>query len=204
MATNNLISNTLGQILMQSGNGTPDHIAPASSMYYNNDNNLLWINQNGGADGWMLMTPAIYGELDLDTNTTLSTPSGINVFFSLSGLSWTNYNNNLKGFTVNNNKLVLNNGLSGTYRIIGSLGVLYNAKVNNYLVGVSINGVTPGIDRQAGTNTLTTKTAGHGTVIFDTFLNGGDTIEMTVAPTISGIGTFRVRNGNLVVYRIFN
>ncbi len=203
MATTNLISKTLGQMLIQSGNGIPDHIAPISSFYYNNDNNMLWQNENGLGNGWMFLPPAIYGELDLDTNTTLTTPVSVNTFVSLSGLTWVNYNNNVKGFTVNNNKLVLNSGLTGTYRIIGSLGVLRNATTNDYKIGVSINGAIPSLNQQSSTGTFSTKTSGHGTVIFDTILNSNDTVELTVATTINGTATFYVRNGNLIIYRIF-
>lgn len=203
MATTNLTSSSLGQVLVQSGNGTPDHVAPTGTLYYNLDNNMLWVNETGVANGWSIQVPVIYGELDIDTNTTLSTPSGLETFFSLSGLTWVNYNNNLKGFTKSGNKLVLNSGCTGTYRIIGSLGVLYNATVNNYKIGISINGATPALNAQSSTNTLTTKTSGHGTVIIDRVLNAGDTVELTVAPTISGTGTFYVRDANLIIYRIF-
>lgn len=186
---------------MQSGNGSPNHIAPNSSLYYNVDNNILWQN-NDNSTSWVPLTTVVYGELDIDTNATLSTPSGVNTFFSLSALTWTNYNRNLKGFNQNLNKLVLNTGLNGTYRIIGSLGVLRNATANNYKIGISINGVTPTDFQQSSTGTISSKTAGHGTVIFDSILNGGDTVELTVAPTINGAATFTVRNANLIIYRI--
>jgi hypothetical protein len=203
MPTSNLITSSLGNLQIQSGSGTPNHTANAGTVYYDNNTNMLWESIYGTGNSWMPLTPSIYGELDIDTNTTLSTPSGVNTFFSLSGLTWVNNNNNLKGFTVNNNKLVLNNGLDGVYRVIGNLGVLYNATVNDYKIGVSINGQVPALSAQSSTGTNTVKTAGHGTVIIDTYLSGGTSVELTVAPTISGTGTFRVRDANLVIYRLF-
>ena len=202
MPTTNLISKTLGQTNIQSGNGIPDHFAPIATIYYDLDNNMIWKSQNGLSNGWKMMRPSMYGELDIDTNTTLSTPNGVGTFFSLSGLTWVNYNGNVKGFTVNNNKLVLNSGCRGTYRVIGSLGVLRNATANNYKIGVSINGATPTLARQSSTGTVAVKTAGHGTVMFDILLNDNDTVELTVAPTINGSATFTVRNANLYIYRI--
>lgn len=203
MATSNLISTSLGDINIQSGNGTPNHESSISTIYYDNNTGLIWENTNGFTSSWAPLTPVIYGELDVDTNTTLSTPNGVNVYISLSGLTWTNNNYNLKGFTVNGNKLVLNNGLSGVYRIIGNLGVLRNATTNGYFVGVSINGQNPTALARSATGTDVNKTSGHATVIFDSYLNGGDSVEMTIAPTISGAGTFYVRNANLIIYRLY-
>jgi hypothetical protein len=204
MPTTNLISKTIGQTLIQSGTGVPDHVAPISTLYYNNTNNMVWVNETGLGSGWVFMTPAMYGELDIDTNTTLSTPGGVNVFISLSGLTWVNYNNNLKGFTKSGNKLVLNSGCTGTYRIIGNLGVLRNATTNDYKIGVSINGAVPALNAQSSTGTFETKTSGHGTVILDRVLNSNDTVELTVAATINGSATFRVRDANLIIYRIYS
>lgn len=203
MATSNLISSSIGNTNIQSGDGTPDHQASVSTIYYDNQTGIIWENTYGLAGTWAPLTPSIYGELDIDTNTTLTTPNGVNVFVSLSGLTWVNNNYNLKGFTVNRNKLVLNNGLRGVYRIIGNLGVLRNATNNDYFVGVSINGQTPSALARSGTGTDANKTSGHGTVIIDVFLNNGDSVELTIAPTISGTGTFYVRDANLIIYRLY-
>lgn len=206
MATSNLVSKTIGKTQVQSGNGIPDHVAPLNTLYYNEDNNLLWKNVSGVSNGWMMMPPAIYGELSLDTNVVTSTlPSSINVFLSLSGLTWVSNNNNMKGFTVVGNKLKLNNGLSGRYRIIANLGIDRNVTSNNYMMGVSINGVLPPLPvLQTPLSADGDKTSGHGYLSVDVNLNGGDTIELTVSSLLNTSVTFYVRNSSLIIYRIYS
>ena len=51
MATTNLITKTVGEILIQNGNGTPNHTAPLGSTYVDKDTGLNYINNNG-ATGW--------------------------------------------------------------------------------------------------------------------------------------------------------
>ena len=41
MPTTNLISKTLGQTNIQSGNGIPDHVAPIATIYYDLDNTFF-------------------------------------------------------------------------------------------------------------------------------------------------------------------
>ena len=207
MATTNLTSRTLGQTYVQSGNGTPDHVAPFGSVYTDLNTNLVYVNNSADGTKWALLPPAIYGEVYLPTNsTTLTTPNGLETFVSLSGLTW-NSTGNLKGFTRNNQKLVLNSGCTGTYRIMANMSMLRNSAAgveNGYRLGVSINGsASIPLDYQSSCYVTTIRTVGHGTVLVDRVLNGGDTIELSVAPIVNGTNAFYVRNASLIVYRIF-
>lgn len=207
MATTNLVSKTLGETYVQSGNGTPDHAAPIGAIYTDLNTNIVWVNNSTTGNMWTFIPPAIYGELYLPTNsTTLTTPSGVNTFVSLSGLTW-NDTGNLKGFTRNNQKLVLNSGCTGTYRIMANMSMVRDSAAgveNGYRLGVSINGTASiPLDYQSSCYVTSIRTVGHGTVIVDRTLNAGDTIELTVAPIVNGTNAFYVRNATLIIYRVF-
>ena len=70
MATTNLESQSLGGILVQSGNGTPDHTAPSGSYYTNIDTGTLFINSAGSSTGWETLNKVAWGEMYIQTNTT--------------------------------------------------------------------------------------------------------------------------------------
>ena len=204
MATTNLITKSLGNIVIQSGNGSPDHSAVSGSLYYNLDTTILWQNIDGSSSSyWMPLIPAIYGELQLIRNATTINATSTTGFFSTSGLTWQCYNNNKKGFTKNGGTLILNNGLTGTYRIIMHAGMIIpSTTAGFYDVGIAINGIvtnTPKYKSACGFNA--TKNAAHASVILDTTLNGGDNVSVAVG-NASATGNFIVRDANLIIYRI--
>ena len=79
MATTNLISKSLGNVLTQSGNGTPDHASPAGSLYSDKDSGVLYQNSNGSTSWFPLQTVA-YGEGYYQANTTSTTTSTLNTW----------------------------------------------------------------------------------------------------------------------------
>ena len=52
MSTTNLISKSLGNVLTQSGNGTPDHASPAGSLYSDKDRSVLANHKNKSLVIW--------------------------------------------------------------------------------------------------------------------------------------------------------
>lgn len=202
MATSNLISKSLGQTYVQSGNGTPNHSAPISSLYTDLNTNLVWINNSVDGNIWTLLPPSIYGEIFLPTNTTVTTSvASLGSFISLSGLTW-NSAGSLKGFTRNNQKLTLNSGCTGTYRIMANMSFVRNSTANSHRMGISVNGSTSiPLNYQSGSYVSSNKTVGHGTVVVDRVLNDGDSVELLVTSTISP-NSFYVRNASLIIYRV--
>ena len=61
MATTNLISKSLGDILLESGNGSPDHTSPKGSLYVDQDTAKVYQNTDG-ATNWQSYQTVAYGE----------------------------------------------------------------------------------------------------------------------------------------------
>ena len=74
MATTNLTSKSIGDILAQTGNGTPDHTAPKGSIYSDLDTGSVHTNLTG-ANIWTIMVGVVYGFGFYQDNTTQTTIS---------------------------------------------------------------------------------------------------------------------------------
>ena len=86
MATTNLISKTLGCVLTESGNGTPDHTSPLGSLYSDKDTGSVWRNIDGSTQ-WEKLSTVAYGEAYVQGNTT-STNAVLNTWVA-SGINMT-------------------------------------------------------------------------------------------------------------------
>lgn len=75
MATTNLVSKTLGGILQQTGNGTPDHTSPIGSQYTDQDTGSFYINTDG-ATAWGSVGEARTNYVLVKSVSDLPTPSG--------------------------------------------------------------------------------------------------------------------------------
>jgi len=200
MATTNLILKSFGNIRLGSGNGTPDHNSLIGSLYHNQDSDSLWQNIDGGVI-WVPMNKTIYGEIGINTNTTVTAIATINVWVTLSALTWNTFGAvTLKGFTKNGNKLVLNNGLNGRYRIISSTTVLRSVS-GEFEVGISKNSGTPSIGMISSAGVNTSNTSGNCVIINDINLIGGDSIELSTR-CISAASNLIIRNSSIIIYRI--
>lgn len=143
MATTNLIDKSLGNIEIQSGNGTPDHAAPIGTLYTNVDTGTLYSNTNGTTTGWDSMNKVAYGEIYLSANTsTVNLPSG-STWIIPSALTWTKgfcNGTDISGTTA----LSINSGRGGRYLIILSASVRWSStNAVNVEIGLSLNGNTP-------------------------------------------------------------
>jgi len=58
MATNNLVSKTAGEVLIQHGSGTPDHTASVYTKYTNLDDGTEYMNTDGGTT-WVVKVAAL-------------------------------------------------------------------------------------------------------------------------------------------------
>ena len=86
MPTTNLQTQSLGNILVESGNGTPDHTSPKGSYYTNITTGSLFINSDGTSLGWEMLNKVSWGEMYIQSNTTNTTTT--TNWVSTTGLTW--------------------------------------------------------------------------------------------------------------------
>lgn len=176
MATTNLISKSLGDILTESGNGTPDHISPKGSLYTNKDSGYLYQNRDGNTQ-WEILNTVAYGESYFQGNTNATTINTTNVWESG---NYTLTEGDVLGFSAGTTTMTLLNGYDGDYEIIGDVTIQYVAGTNNYEVGLSINGNDPQAGTYQGCLVDVTYTRQHiGFATIQT-LSGGTTLSLDV------------------------
>jgi hypothetical protein len=177
MATTNLITKSLGDILTESGNGTPDHVSPIGSLYVDKDSALLYQNIDGTSAGWRSLVDVAYGHGYYQDNTNATTISTTNTWTAV-GNNFTE--GNVIGFSASTDTLVLISGYDGEYEISGDITIDYVAGTNNYEVGLSINGANP--ENGSYNGSLVDATYTRQCIGFDTTRNltGGTTLELAV------------------------
>ncbi len=176
MATTNLISKSLGDILTESGNGVPDHISPRGSLYVDKDSGLIYQNVDG-ITTWLALATVAYGHVYYQDNTTATSIGATNTW-TAAGNTFTEGNN--VGFSANTDTLVLISGYDGEYEVNGEVTIDFVAGTNDYEVGLSINGAIPTGGSYNGATidtTYQTQTVGFESKVS---LSGGDTIELAV------------------------
>ena len=78
MATTNLINISIGDILYQSGNGTPDHDAPIGSRYVDNDTGIQYRAKGGSPFEWTKNDELSPSDVGLGNVPNLDTTDAIN------------------------------------------------------------------------------------------------------------------------------
>lgn len=207
MATTNLQSQSLGGILVESGNGTPDHTSPKGSYYTNIDTGTLFINSNGTSSGWETLNKVAWGEMFIQDNTTNT--AGTTSWVSLTGLTWTFYGGNGTEMS-SNGKLRVKTNKGGTYLILatGVVQIQNVASAWTFFLGVSKNGATPSDGfwqscmLDGALSSVTTDEDDKTLMINNTIsLSAGDTLEMAMRMD-STTPTGRLESGNIFIYRI--
>jgi hypothetical protein len=176
MATTNLISKSLGDVLTESGNGTPDHTSPRGSLYTDKDVGKLYQNTDGSTM-WLAFSTVAYGYGYIADNTTQTTIVSTNVWASVSITLTEGVN---VGFSANTDTLVVENGYNGDYEINGEVTIGFVAGTNDYEVGLSINGGNPSAGAYNGSSVDTTYQTQHLGFEDKITLSDGDTIEFAV------------------------
>jgi len=207
MATTNLQSQSLGGVLIESGNGTPNHTSPKGSYYTNIDTGSLFINSSGNSTGWEMMNKVAWGEIYLQGNGTNT--AGTTSWVSLSGLSWNFTGGN--GIEMNpRGKIRVKSNKGGIYHLlsVGSIQTQNVASSYDFFLGISKNGAIPenGFWQGCMLNGNLTATAAEEddkslTITNIISLSAGDTLEMSLrmsSTTPSG----RLESGNIFIYRI--
>ena len=191
MATTNLNSQSLGDILVESGNGIPNHTSPKGTYYTNIDTQTIFMNLNGTSSGWVTLNKLGWGELLFNDNgaTTYAALSA-NVWAATNGgaVPWV-LNSGSFGFEeINNGELRVKTGFGGTYRILQTCTVGLASGTAGYIMsmGFSVNDNDPvnGYWSEGGLNG-----------------NIGTTVEMAVSNN-SGTQNIDVSEANITIMKI--
>ena len=202
MATTNLISKSLGGVLQESGEGSPNHISPLGSTYVDRNTAVLYVNTDGGSS-WSDTNKISYGNMYVTSNTTAVTPVVTNTWYSLSGATWTGSSNNGITFSAGTDVLVLNNGRDGKYLIIGNGRINRQTANALYQIGISKNNETPDNGYYHNSSTSANETTSSITVIGMLNLVGGDTVQLT-ARNITTTNNILVSESSLTLLKIGN
>lgn len=197
MATTNLISKSLGDILTESGNGVPDHTSPKGSLYTDKDSAKLYLNQDGGTM-WLSLSTVAYGYGYIADNGTATTIGTTN--------TWTSVGVNLTegdsiGFSANTDTLVVETGYSGDYEVSGEATIEWVAGTSDYEIGLSINGANPTSGAYNGSSVDTTYQTQHLGFEDKVTLSDGDTIEFAVR-NITNTNNIIIKHAQLFVRRL--
>ena len=199
MATTNLIDKSLGNIEIQSGNGTPDHAAPIGTLYTNVDTGTLYSNTVGTATGWDSMNKVAYGEIYLSANTTTTSLTAPN--WTIPALTW------VKGFCNGTDisgttALRINSGRAGRYFVILSASVRYSATASSTIdIGLSLNNNTP-TDRYINGAYIRNTTNLDRVIVINGYLDlvTNDYLRLNIRTSVTNVVI--LRNTYLTVYRI--
>ena len=176
MATQNLISKSLGDIVTESGNGTPDHTSPKGSLYSDKDTGVLYKNTNG-ATSWINFNGIAHGEVYYVDNTNATSISASTTWFSV-GNNFTE--GDVVAFSANTDTMVLLNGYDGKYNVVANATIDFVAGADNFDIGISVNGATPVDGTYNSGNVDTTHTTANISITTEIDLVSGDTLELAV------------------------
>jgi hypothetical protein len=177
MATTNLISKSLGDLLTESGNGSPDHTSPMGSLYSDKDTGNVWRNTDNGTT-WELLSTVAYGEAYVQDNTTTATSIGTSNTWTASGVNMTE--GVVKGFSGGTENLTLLTGYDGDYEVKLDATLTRIAGSPNYEVGISVDGADPVSGRYSGCFLDATQTTQHIGVQSLVSLTGGTTLSVDI------------------------
>lgn len=207
MATSNLSSESLGDILIESGTGTPDHTSPKGSYYVNETTGTLFINVDN-LTGWVTLNKMSWGEIFIAGNLTTYSTLPANTWISANSTSvpWV-FTPGIGVRFIPNGRMAINTGMGGKYVITvsASLGQESGTAAYLYSAGVSLNGSNP-IDGYWSSTVINGTPAGTSagrTISFSNTINlvDNDTINLMFRIS-SATPTFSLLGANITIYRI--
>jgi hypothetical protein len=197
MATINLISKSLGGVLVESGNGIPNHTSPIGSYYTNKDTGTIHINVDSST-GWDALNRVSYGEIYINGNTTATTVGVINTWYLTTALSWTQ--GSVNGVTLSGGTLTVGAGRGGKYEVI-SEGTLDYVAASNFEFGISKNSGTPITGLYQGVGLSATILTSCVTVNGFIDLAPGDTISVVVRNIVDTSNVI-LKHGGVILNRV--
>lgn len=181
MATTNLITKSLGDVVTQSGNGEPDHTAPYGSIYSDKDSGgSVWRNIDGGTT-WEKLQTIAYGEAYIQDNTTSATTISNTNTWTATGIPLTE--GIVNGFSGGTQYLTLLEGYDGEYEVKLDATLAYVAGTPNFEIGISVNDDDPVDGRFSGCYLDSTQTNQHIGVQTIINLSGSTTLSIDVQNT---------------------
>lgn len=207
MATTNLISKSLGDILTESGTGTPDHTSPIGSTYVDVNTNVMYSNTYGV---WQPLNFIPYAKLVLTGNTNQLTGIIAGSFYSLGtnnipGINWSLEYSSGFIFSATTGKYTLTSDVAGTYYIITNATFNQVTSTSNYEMAISIDSVIS----PYSISKVTTQASGTGDRINTTQmvgfygLSGGTTVGISVSNELLTTNIL-ISEANLTMYRIYD
>jgi hypothetical protein len=181
MATSNLISKSLGGVLQETGNGSPDHTSPRGSTYVDQSTGILYYNVNG-SNTWVDVNKNSYGNMYLNTTTgTTITPVVANTWYVLTGATWSgSVINDGISFSPSTKVLSVNSGKRGKYLVFASGRFIRSVGGNgNFQLGLSVNGSVPSDGFYQGSSVGGSEQNSSVSVIGEINLIDGDTVQLT-------------------------
>jgi len=193
MATTNLLSQSLGDILVETGNGTPNHTSPSGAVYTDQDTGFQYLNLDGSTT-WSELILSAHGELFRNATTTVSP----------STTGWTELTTNLisrnmSGITVSGGRLVVGAGLQGTYGVMMSVSIQYNNTNSSYILGVSKNQAVPASGQSQTTSVASTRTTANASIVTTVSLVSTDTVSYVIQA--GSAGNVNILYSNLFIWR---
>ena len=202
MATSNLISKSLGGVLQETGNGSPNHVSPRGSTYTDQSTGIIYINIDGSTS-WIDINKLSYGNMYVTGNTVAVTGVTTNTWYSLSGATWSGGSTNGVTFSGGTDILIVNTGRSGKYLILGNGRINRQTANALYQIGISVNGSTPSDGFYHNSSTSATETSSSISVIGMLNLNNNDTVQL-VSRNITTTNNILVSESSLTIYKIGN
>lgn len=202
MPTSNLITKSLGSVLQESGNGSPNHVSPLGSTYVDISTAIKYINIDGGSS-WVDLNVNAYGNMYLTTGVAI-TPV-INTWYTLSGSTWTgNTSNNGVSFSASTKTLSSDTGKGGKYLIFATGRFLRSVGGNtNFQLGISKNNATPENGFFQGCSVGGAETSSSVSLVGQINLTDGDTIQLS-ARNILNTAAFTIADSSLTLVKIGN
>ena len=205
MATSNLITKSLGGILQESGNGSPDHISPLGSTYVDQTTGVLYYNINGGSS-WVDINKNSYGNMYLNvTIGTTITPVVTDTWYVLTGATWSgSVVNNGVSFSPSLKVLSIDGGKKGKFLVLGSGRFIRSTGGNgNFQLGLSVNGSVPSDGFYQGSSLGGAEQNSSVSVIGEINLIDGDTVQLT-GRNIQNTSPLTIGQSSLTLIKIGN
>jgi hypothetical protein len=202
MATSNLISKSLGSVLTQSGNGSPNHIAVKGTIYVDQTTSILYVNVDNSTS-WVEYNKVSYGNMYISGSATIISTPVTNTWYSLSGSTWLAGTTNGVTFSGGVDTLNVQTGKSGKYLIIGNGRINRSGGNSVYELGISINNASPAIGYYNMSCTVATETSSSISVHGYFNLSAGDTVQLAVR-NITGTSNILVSESSLTIIKLFN
>jgi len=197
--SSNLSSNSIGLILVQSGNGYPVHNAAKGSIYTDILKGSIYINKDG-VKMWAALQPVAYGAIFLPYDTTAFTLTNANTWYVTSQIWLVGDCFGISGTT--NGRLYVNKNRGGRYKVLLSVDAGGGGTADDFDVGILVNGTTVPNNLWRSYDIASSASWDAFSIAGEINLNAGDYITMAVRNPVAAGTTTYVPDGTLFLKKI--